>query len=509
MSRVNNYLGIEISEDLAQKTQEAYLLIKDSSPTKNINSVICCAKLNNYKAIASSLSLVVGSLKSCLHLQATTITKIIENETIYNSLVERLLFFQRKYEERREIDGKLRVITGISSAIMIENEKDLTLDKILQLINNYELLAEIFNANGVDEEYIVKLETTRNLAMNLLIRRASQEISQINENRHNSQLKYAIARIQITNPKSYYSLIQKFTRLRKNIMHLKFKEYSETGARTTELLRFLYDCVEKEHYLINSSICNENDQIIIDITHIVVIELRAKVKARGFMLKLHEIIEIFGILTLFYKYKLSYIQNLEKTCEKIFENYARKLVSYISAMSLLNFMQVPYYLKLIIFEIHCALRLISQHTSLDKYSITITDEIIDRILGYFFDTADLRSCIASLNIFQFIDDWIGEFLKNDIKISIHQLQDKILKLEMQEISKRISLFHGENIPNIITYLVAILQSKGILSREINLIQKETAKILIKENIAREIWKFLSAQYTNLHISEHLFKSLII
>lgn len=498
MSRVSSYFDLQISKEATEVLEYVYSEAFTSN-NKSLQANIRSKKLQNYKAIISSSNTVLASINSCLHIQG----KVIENlkKLKENCYFSRETNLQQKFREKQDLRTKIKITQNVISEVISGCEKELGLDGILQTMNNFELLRELIaSSNEVDKEYLERLDVDERIVMNKLIRRANQEIIQINADKHCSQMKYALGRIANAEPESYASLIQIFLGQRKYNLHVALQRFSENT--TAELLKFVVCSIETEYNLITSSIHADPYKLLSQIFALPFKSLKSTLKSQEFIYKLPEIFTHLSLLSSALKHPIKSLQTLYKISEVQLENYTKKLLSHISALSSLNFTQTPFYLKLIIFQVHFSLFLIKQNKLLEKYFPIITEEIIDKVLGYFYNTGNLANTIGSLNIYEFVSQWGGA-------VDCEELKNKIVRLEVERIFSQNYLNDRDGMVNVLSYYFGILQnSKKMIAKEVFLIENSKTRQCVIAKIGEEICKDFCTRVKSKSfsaISERYFK----
>ena len=481
MSRVHNILKIEIDYELSKQFEIANDILQGSA--HNIPFQLKQKKLENYKAISSSIHTLLGSVNLCLKTQNEIINSLKYIEYNYEITLKNIENLQNYFNEHVNTKKKLQIISDISSALTI---KDVSLGECLQILNNCEILSNVFIENNVHETYKAKLKQNQFTLLSIITRKIIQALKQEHQTNNSFQIKYALSYVNQHNIEIYEKIIKIFIKQRTNLLYSQFTSTSYHISGSISILRDLETNLNYERKLIESLINKNPDDLLLIIFLKIFKLVKKRIISKEYSHTMPDLLEMIFIIKTSEISK--FYQKIENNCSIQLDNCIRKTISYISAISSLNFITIPYYLKLKIIEIRYSLIIISKTNLLEEYKQTINNELISKILAYFYDINNLQNSIMSLNVYELLNFWIGDLIK-DIRIRTQEIKEKIIEYEIDNIFYDSSYTVNQPV-NLYSFFYKILYQRT-LSDFFYRIQNKDAKDYITGQIAKEIHNRLS------------------
>jgi hypothetical protein len=119
-----------------------------------------------------------------------------------------------------------------------------------------------------------------------------------------------------------------------------------------------------------------------------------------------------------------------------------------------------------------------------RYFFQVCFEIIDRVVGYFFDLSSLKGMVNALNVYELVLDSFREY-PSHLRENILDIKERIVLSEVSMIFSQIHRFSADFSHSFLNFYYKAA-SCSVLSQEINEIQSETSKSYVKSEISRMV-----------------------
>jgi hypothetical protein len=528
MTRINSVLSIELNEGLLENIDTAHRLLE--IPIKsNLQSQIKQLKLRNYKHITSTLTLTIAALKSCTQVQEDLVSHTESLDSTLKTLVAKLNSFQQPYIQKKDAKSKIKIIDSLVSILTLNPDKKLTLQQILQAINDYEMILETFKNNPFDASYNDKLLQIQSSVINLLIKEILFQIKSIDQLTHFSLIRYGLGYINLKSPSIYENIRNSFLAERKRCLNKKFYEFIKTNNSNFQLILFVVRAFDTESQVLESVLQDSTGTCITDIFTHVFKTTKKKAKSMQYAFKFIEIIEITLIISC---HKHLYFSELSKVFEIQLERYLRNTIVQVSEIANMGFIATPYYLKTKLVDLYYSIDILkNSNACIDCVNPTetslihkiaasscnidlktgcydlILNEFITKVLAYFYDIHSLRSSVMTLNVCQTVHELFKDYIDQNILLTISQAQHKIAEIETQRLLKDVNLSKASGV---YIFYSMITQGKA-LSCDLNSIENTNTRNLIKNNIANLMYSKILETHHSIPIplfSKNFFKIFI-
>ena len=504
MKKVGNITSIELNAGLSTSINLAYDInhAHHSSVLKSVKK----QKLENYKQILASLKTVKSSLDGCQRLQQKineTSSVLLHKTLIVNQLV---LTYSEKIVRSNDLKSSEEVISHILDKCYLSSTKTIPFHEIIETLNNLDLIQDEIENGSVHEEYVENIRKIEEKLILELSKRIETIMFDLENITSYSLIRFSLDLIYRKDIRKYEHVIRSIVKVRKrqafiNISKLKTNDLCYYISQLTQIIK-----LEKEKMLqiLGDDSFNIVSEIFSQYLAILPILLKQEVKSFNFF-------ELFSCLQCIESIKpsLNHLEKLETVLRDQINSYSVYSTHNISSLSDINDFNALYYIKYKIAELFITRQNLRNQQTINYY-YQVCFEIIDRIIGYFFDLNSAKGLVISLNIHELVLSTFEDY-PSHISQTIEELKKKLIKHEVKQIMANLLRPSSDFSHSFVNFYYKVLHN-NILSPEIQEISSSSIRISISKEISHKIIKKVtekvSISRSNLLLSPNLLHILL-
>ncbi|OMJ79833.1 hypothetical protein SteCoe_20086 [Stentor coeruleus] len=309
-------------------------------------------------------------------------------------------------------------------------------------------------------------------------------------------------------PSSYIVLIKYLQVNRRKVVNFKyFNENYMSYSHSAKKFQRLYI---EEHNIMEKLIDpNQLSNIIQYIFQDITKSIRKILKTQTFTYKLPELIQFATIMQSLVSLPIKSISKIIKLCNIHIENHTEKLISCLSSLSSMNFLSVPYLLKLVIIEFYYTASILYGDIK-NQYWDSLIIENICKISSYFYDLTNISTCVFSLNVQNYIFTWFPIEKSLNLSETIHTIKNRLAELVSEKIVNENSGFGQDFCISFINLYYKVLKQQ-VFSYEIGYIEGKELQKDVKLMVGhRIIQRYKQSPHPEIKLlySEELFCKLL-
>lgn len=474
MKKVVNITSIDLNSDLVNAINLAF----DTNHTHHTSTLksIKKQKLENYKEILTSLKKVQSSLNDCQKIQqkiCESSSLLLHKTLVVNQLV---LGYSEKIVMSNDLKSSEEIISLILNKCYLSNTKTIPFQEIIETLNNLDLIQDEIENGNVHQEYVESIRKIEEKFILELSKRIETIMFDLEHITTYSLLKFSLDLIYRKNPQKYEHVIKSIIKVRKrqafiNISKLKTTDLPYYISQLTNLIK-----LEKEKMI--QILGNDSFQIVSDIfsQYLIILPTTIKQEVKSF-----NFFELFTCLQSIETIKpgLNHLQKLDQVLRDQINSYSVYSTHNISSLSEINDFNALYYIKYKIAELFITRQNLRNQETINFF-YQVSFEIIDRIIGYFFDLNSAKGLVVSLNIHELVLSTFEDY-PSHISQVIEEIKLKLVKHEVKKIMVNLLRPSSDFSHSFINFYYKVLHD-SVLSLEI----QEIASMSIREEIKREI-----------------------
>lgn len=344
--------------------------------------------------------------------------------------------------------------------------------------------------------------------LNDIVKKVKNEIQigELQENIHLLQDHFSY--VHSESPSSYNVLMKYLQVNRRKVLNLKYFHesymgYYQSAKKFQKLYIEEYNIIEK---LVDpSQLPNIIQYIFQDMTK----SIKKILKTQAFTYKLPELIQFTIIMENLSSSPIKSISNIIKLCNVHIENHTEKLISCLSTLATMDFLSVPYILKLAIIEFYYTASLLYGDIK-NVYWDSLIIENLCKISSYFYDLTSISTCVFSLNVQSYIFSWFPIEKSLNLSETMHTIKDRLAELVSARILDENSCFGQDFCISFINLYYKVLKQQ-VFPYEIGYIEEKQLQKDIKLMVGHRIiqrYKQSPHPEINLLYSEELFCKLL-